>query len=127
MNTTKWLSAVLALVMLIAGPLALATASAQTPVPPPPPPPGAPAPIVSPPYEPSEGAKIGAGFLNVVYVPGKAILCGSGSIASAAIMLLTFGNAYRAAVEVFNEGCGGKWKLTPYDVAGRTPPDDRAY
>ena len=127
MNTSRWLCAVLALVMVVVGPLAPLTASAQTPAPPPPPPPGAPAPIVAPPYVPSQGAKVGAGFLNVVYVPGKAILCGAGSVAGAGLMLLTFGNAYRAAVSIFNEGCGGRWVLTPYDVAGRQPPDDRAY
>jgi hypothetical protein len=57
-------------------------------------------------YQPTQGDKVGAGFLNVVYVPGKAILCSFGAVASAGMMLLTFGNAYHAAVELFR-GCGG--------------------
>src|SRR5712692_5691341 len=101
MKTSKWLCAVLVLVMVIGGPL---TSLAQTPSPPPPPPPGGPGPAVGPPYEPSAGVKVGTGFLNVVYVPGKAILCGVGTAGSALLMLLTFGSAYRAAADLFNEG-----------------------
>ena len=70
----------------------------------------------------SDSDRVGAGFLNVVYVPGKAIVCGLGSIASAGVMLLTFGSGYRAAVATFKEGCGGTWVLTPEHVAGKVPP-----
>ena len=103
---------------------ALAQAPTPTPevttAPPPPPPP------LPPPPGPSTNEKVAAGFLNVVYVPGKAILCGAGTIASAGLMLLTFGNAYQPAARVFNEGCGGHWLLTPYDVSGKRPPEERA-
>ena len=66
---------------------------------------------------PSRGARIGAGVLNVVYVPGKAIICGAGTLIAGGFMLLTFGSAYREAVSFFNEGCGGSWVLTPEEVA----------
>ena len=89
-----------------------------------PPPPGPPPLMTSGPYQPTQGDRVGAGFLNVVYVPGKAILCGAGTLASAGLMLLTFGSAYHDAVAVFNEGCGGKWVLTPYDVAEKRSPDE---
>ena len=136
MNPSRWLCAALALLIAIAAPLASTVAVAQTPppaplaqMPPPPPPPAVlGAPIPTPPVEPTGGAKVGAGFLNVVYVPGKAILCGVGAAASTVLMLATFGSGYRAAVGLFNEGCGGRWVLTPYDVMGRDArPDDRAY
>src|SRR5262245_3548040 len=52
---------------------------------------------------PSRGARIGAGVLNVVYVPGKAIICGAGTLIAGGFMLLTFGSAYREAVSFFNE------------------------
>jgi hypothetical protein len=61
----------------------------------------------------------------VVHVPGKALMCGAGTVASAVIMLATFGSAYGAAVDIFNEGCAGHWLLTPYDVAEVRPPEDR--
>jgi hypothetical protein len=135
--TAKWICGLL-VTLLAFGPLAPLTATAQMAPPPPPvsPPPGAPpavTPVPPPLYqpmprplhrEPGPGAAVGAGFLNVVHVPGKAILCGFGTLAGAGLMVLTFGNAYRAAVSIFNEGCGGPWALTAYDVADVRPPDE---
>ena len=122
MKTAKWLCAALVTVLMVSGPAALTLAQMKsTPSGP------EPAPIGTPPYEPSEGAKVGAGFLNVVYVPGKAVLCGVGTVASGLLMVVTFGSGYGAAVDVFNEGCGGNWVLTPYDVAGRPSPDGQSY
>jgi hypothetical protein len=66
---------------------------------------------------PGVGAKIGAGVLNVVYVPGKAIICTAGTIVAGGFMLATFGSAYREAVSFFNEGCRGAWLITPEQVA----------
>jgi hypothetical protein len=67
--------------------------------------------------EPGLGAKIGAGVLNVVYVPGKAIVCTAGTLVAGAFMLATFGSAYREATSFFNEGCRGSWLITPEQVA----------
>ncbi len=127
MNTSKRLCAALVVVLTIAGPLAPLTATAQMQPPPPPPPPAGPAPVATGPYQPTQGERVGAGFLNVVYVPGKAILCGAGTVASAGLMLLTFGSAYHAAANVFREGCGGSWVLTPYDIAEREAPEEDSY
>jgi hypothetical protein len=121
MNRSKRFCTAVVAALVIGSFLAPPTASAQTQTPPPPPgPPSA----MSGPYQPTQGERVGAGFLNVVYVPGKAILCGAGTVASAGMMLLTFGSAYRAAVDIFNEGCGGQWVLTPYDVAAKRPPEE---
>lgn len=73
--------------------------------------------------EPTEGHRTGTYFLNAVYMPGKAIICASGTVAATALMLLTFGSAYRTAVRVFEEGCHGTWILTPGHVSGKIPPD----
>jgi hypothetical protein len=118
MTTPKWLSAVLVLVLAMSGPLAPLAAMAQG---------MQPAVTAGPGDEPGEGARVGAGFLNVIYVPGKAILCGTGTVASTALMLLTFGSAYHAAVSLFNEGCGGRWVLTARDVSGKRPPESESY
>jgi len=119
MTTSKGFCAVLVLVLAMSGPLAPLSAMAQ----------GLQAGMTqgAGANEPSQGAKTGAGFLNVIYVPGKAILCGTGAVASTALMLLTFGSAYEAAVSLFNEGCGGHWVLTPHDVSGKRPPEDDSY
>ena len=120
MKTSKRLCAALVAVVVIGGALAPLTATAQMQTPPPP----APAPITSGPYEPTQGDRVGAGFLNVVYVPGKAIICGAGAVAATGLMLLTLGSGYHAAVDIFHEGCGGKWQLTPYDVAAKRAPEE---
>ena len=119
MKTSKWLCAVLLLALAMSGPTAPLTAMAQGMQPA--------MGTASGSGEPGEGARVGAGFLNVVYVPGKAILCGTGTVASTVLMLLTFGSAYRAAVSLFNEGCGGRWVLTPHDVSGKRPPEGDSY
>ena len=109
---TKGLCALLVAVMALTGPLLSRAAMVQA------------AEMSTAPVD-ADGAdsdRVGAGFLNVVYVPGKAIVCGLGTIASAGVMLLTFGSAYRAAVATFQEGCGGTWVLTPEHVAGKVPP-----
>ena len=78
--------------------------------------------------EPTTGDAVGAGFLNVIYVPGKAIICTAGTLTSVIVMLLSFGSGYRAATGVFNEGCGGDWVLTPEHVSGQIPgPGDAGY
>jgi len=124
MNRTKRLCATFVAALVIGGAVVPEITMAQMQTPPPPAPMPPPPPSFSGPYQPTQGDRVGAGFLNVVYVPGKAIMCSLGTLASAGIMLLTFGSAYDAAVGIFNEGCGGKWALTPYDVAAKRPPDE---
>ena len=111
---TKWLCGLLVAVMALTSPLLSRAAVVQA------------AELSSAPVdaEVSESDRVGAGFLNVVYVPGKAIVCGLGTVASFGVMLITFGTAYRAAVDTFKEGCGGTWVLTPEHVAGKVPPKE---
>jgi hypothetical protein len=109
-DATKWLCGLLVAVMALTGPLSPA-ALAQTP-------------DGAPDVEVTSGDRVGAGVMNVVYVPGKAIVCSLGTVASAAILLVTFGSAYRAAADTFKEGCGGTWMLTPEHVAGKIPPQE---
>jgi hypothetical protein len=118
----RWLCAIVAFTMILTGPFASWTASAQglmqqaqgsllndRP---------------SGSAEPTEGDAVAAGMLNVVYVPGKVILCSLGAIASFSVLVVTFGTAYRAAKSVFGEGCGGDWVLTPDHLSGRIQPKD---
>jgi len=131
MSKAKWLCAVLVAALVAGGPLGPLTAMAQMPAMQPvpaqsatePPSTGAQMPSMQPPPSatlaepPSTGAKVGAGVLNVVYVPGKAILCGMGTIVAGAIMIVTLGSAHREATSFFNEGCGGSWVVTAAQVA----------
>jgi hypothetical protein len=111
---TKWLCGLLVAVMALTGPLlsrvAVVHAAELSP---------SPADV-----EVSDSDRVGAGFLNVGYVPGKAIVCGLGTVASVGVMIITLGTAYRAAIGTFREGCGGTWILTPEHVAGKVPPKE---
>lgn len=109
MRTSKHLSWLLLVAVVVAGPLAPMGAVAQMQ-------PG----MAS---EPTRGDAVAAGFMNVVYVPGKAIVCGTGTVLASVLMLVTFGSGYQTAAGVFKEGCHGTWVLTPEHVSGKTPPD----
>jgi hypothetical protein len=104
-----------ALSLLFSGPFAT-FAAAQQPVPPPPP-------LLQEEMKTSEGAPepsaaydVGAGLVNVFYVPGKVITCTVGAAVGVALLALTFGTGYRAAVAVGKDGCGGKWAVTGEDL-----------
>jgi hypothetical protein len=135
MKISPWISAALVAALFVTGPLAPMAAFAQAPqtgqdrvpvdpvekmlMP-------SVEPITS--KDPTDGDAIAAGFMNVVYVPGKAILCTAGVLTSTLVMLLTVGSGYRAARGVFAEGCSGPWALTGEYVSGRIPgPGDPGY
>lgn len=125
MTISRWQCAVLAMIVMLAGPYAtwLSVAQAQTSQSTTMDTTGSifnPAPTGS--VEPTPGDAVAAGFMNVAYVPGKAILCGLGTVATVGLLLLTFGTAYRPAKAVFQEGCGGDWVLTPEHLSGAIPP-----
>jgi hypothetical protein len=148
MKITPWISAALVAALFVSGPLAPMAAFAQAPLTAPPvdPPltgqkPGqervpvdpveqmlmpSVEPITS--KDPTDGDATAAGFLNVVYVPGKAIICTAGVLTSTLVMLLTLGSGYRAARGVFLEGCSAPWALTADYVSGKIPgPGDAGY
>jgi hypothetical protein len=155
MKNSPWIAAVLVVALLSMGPLApIAHAQMQppapmqpaTPVPPVAPDltnqiPGKEVQPVDPPesmlmpstepvtnHEPTSGDATAANIMNVVYVPGKAIICTAGVVTSTILLLLTFGSAYRQARGVFQEGCSSPWVLTADHVSGKIPgPGDPGY
>lgn len=135
MKIYPWVSAVLVAALFVSGPLAPIEAFAQAPqtgqervpvdpvekmlLP-------SVEPITS--KDPTDGDAAAAGFMNVVYIPGKAIVCTAGVLTSTLVMLLTFGSGYRAARSVFLEGCSAPWALTADHVSGKIPgPGDPGY
>lgn len=114
MKLSTCLCAVLAAALVLTGPLASWQAYAGTP--------DRTTIFLEPePKEPTEGHRIGAGFVNVVHVPGKAILCSLGTVVATGFLLATFGSAYPTATRLFEEGCGGTWVLTPEHISGKIP------
>ena len=113
-KTLRWVAAGLAFTVAAAFPLAswTAVAQAQTPA-------GG---AQQAGMEPTDGQKAAAGLMNVFHVPGKAIVCGVGTLTSITVLLLTFGSGYRAAARVFDEGCGGDWVITGEHLSGKIQP-----
>ena len=111
-DATKWLCGLLVALMALTGPLLSRAVVVEA------------AELSSVDVEVTDADRVGAGFLNVGYVPGKAIVCGLGTVASVGVMIITLGSAYRAAVATFKEGCGDTWVLTPEHVAGKIPPKE---
>ena len=66
--------------------------------------------------EPTAAYDVGAGVVNVFYVPGKIVTCGAGAGVGVALLILTLGTGYKAAVAVGKDGCGGKWAVTGEDL-----------
>lgn len=58
----------------------------------------------------------GAIVTNIFLVPGRAITCGLGGVVGVVVLAATLGTAYRAASDVWHEGCGGKWVVTGDDI-----------
>ena len=135
MKISPWISAALVAVLFVSGPLAPMVAFAQSPQAAQERVPVDPVekmlmpsvePITS--KDPTDGDAVAAGFMNVVYVPGKAIVCTAGVLTSTLVMVLTFGSGYRAARGVFLEGCSAPWVLTADHVSGKIPgPGDPGY
>ncbi len=65
---------------------------------------------------PGTGEEVAAGFSNVLYIPGKAIVCATSGVLWLTIMALTFGDSYNAAANFVKGGCGGKWVLSGEDI-----------
>lgn len=65
---------------------------------------------------PGTGEEVAAGFSNVLYVPGKAIVCTTSGILWIATMALTLGALYNEAANFVKGGCGGKWIVARDDI-----------
>lgn len=114
------LAFVLAITLLLTGPLA-PLAWAQQPRP-------AEEAAKAPEAKGTDPYKVGAVAVNVVRVPGKALLCTlSGGVAFVAL-LITFGTAHRTAAWAIEQGCGGPWTITAQDLkAPREQEPERMY
>jgi hypothetical protein len=130
-SVTRFLAVAVVASFAVAGPLA-PLAHAQQPTPPPTQP-AQPAPPAQPDLfqetlkaqrasDKAQGYyEAGAIASNVLFVPGKTVLCVLGGGASLALMLATFGSGYKAASYIMQEGCGGKWVLTGDDLRPDRP------
>jgi len=61
------------------------------------------------------GATAAAVVSDIVYVPGKAIVCGTSGVLWLVSMVVTLGALYRESANFVKGGCGGQWVLTGED------------
>jgi hypothetical protein len=62
------------------------------------------------------GATAAAVVSDIVYVPGKAIVCGVSGVLWITAMGLTFGALYNESANFVKGACGGRWVLTGEDM-----------
>lgn len=75
------------------------------------------------PQKPGAGEAVAAGFSNLFYIPGKAMVCGTTGLIWLSIMVLTFGHLYNDAAHFVRSGCTGKWVLSGEDMRFRPTSD----
>lgn len=126
MERFRWLSILLVVALLLAGPLAPAGWAQQ------PQQPKAYEETVkapdAPATEPGPAYQAGAVGVNLVRVPGKAVVCVIGGVVGFVALLITAGSGYRAAGRVVQEGCGGPWTITARDLETALKEEsDRTY
>jgi hypothetical protein len=70
----------------------------------------------SQPKDAEESGSTGAAVVsNIIYIPGKAIVCGMSGVLWTVTMLLTFGALYQESADFVKGGCGGQWVVRSDD------------
>jgi hypothetical protein len=70
---------------------------------------------------PAADDRAGSVAANILYVPGRGLLCGRSGLSAGLVMLVTFGQSYDAASELLHGGCSGPWTLRPTDIRQAVP------
>lgn len=70
---------------------------------------------------PGSDDEAGSIAANIVYVPGRGLLCGASGLMAGVVMIVTFGQAYDSASELLHGGCSGPWLLGPSEIRQAVP------
>ena len=70
---------------------------------------------------PAADDQAGSVAANILYVPGRGLLCGASGLMAGVVMLVTFGQSYDSASELLHGGCSGPWVLGSSDVRQAVP------
>jgi hypothetical protein len=70
---------------------------------------------------PAADDEAGSVAANILYVPGRGLLCGASGLMAGVAMIVTFGQAYDSASELMHGGCSGPWVLGPRDIRQAVP------
>lgn len=72
---------------------------------------------------PAPAYDVAAGMASAFLIPGRIITCGLGTGVAAVLLGLTLGTSYRMAARILDEGCGGKWVVSPDDLLPDRQPE----
>jgi hypothetical protein len=70
---------------------------------------------------PAADDEAGSVAANILYVPGRGLVCGASGLLAGVAMIITLGQAYDSASELMHGGCSGPWVLGPRDVRQAVP------
>jgi hypothetical protein len=70
---------------------------------------------------PAADDEAGSIAANLLYVPGRGLLCGGSAIMAGLVMVVTAGQSYDSASELMHGGCSGPWIVRPSDVRQAVP------
>jgi predicted small secreted protein len=70
---------------------------------------------------PGSDDEAGSVAANILYVPGRGLLCGTSGLMAGVVMLVTFGQAYDSASELLHGACSGPWFLGPSEIRQAVP------
>jgi hypothetical protein len=70
---------------------------------------------------PGADDEAGSVAANILYVPGRGLLCGASGLMAGVVMLVTLGQSYDSASELLHGGCSGPWLVGPSDIRQAVP------
>jgi hypothetical protein len=70
---------------------------------------------------PAADDEAGSTASNILYAPGRGLLCGSSAVMAGLVMVVTLGQSYDTASELMHGGCSGPWVVRPSDVRQAVP------
>ena len=70
---------------------------------------------------PAADDEVGSVAANILYAPGRALLCGYSGLSAGLLMILTLGQSYDDASELMHGGCSGPWLLRASNIRQAVP------
>jgi len=70
---------------------------------------------------PARDDEVGSIAANLLYAPGRGLVCGGSTIMAGLVMVLTMGQSYDSASELMHGGCSGPWIVSPSDIRQAVP------
>ena len=70
---------------------------------------------------PAADDEAGSIAANLLYAPGRGLLCGGSALMAGLVMVVTMGQSYDTASELMHGGCSGPWIVRPSDIRQAVP------